>query len=173
MRPREDIAPERDFLRTAWRPLNEAVKLLEISSPCPERAFKHCCGYSGDLSCRDLSRVVCSPASGDSVENDSFQSKSCADQLKALSEPLRLRIIDILRHGEMTVGDIAEFLETEVVTVSHHLKILKYAGLVEVQREGRFMIYKLRADLLQKAGSGSQYLNLGCCRIEVPGKKTK
>lgn len=145
----------------------------EISSLGPERGFKHCCDYCGGLSCEDLSRVECSPASGDPVENDSFQSKSCADQLKALSEPLRLRIIDILRHGEMTVGDIAEFLETEVVTVSHHLKILKYAGLVEVQREGRFMIYKLRADLLQKAGSGSQYLNLGCCRIEVPGKKTK
>ena len=61
--------------------------------------------------------------------NDNFQSKECADRLKALSEPLRLRIVDILRHGEMTVGDIAEFLETELVTVSHHLKILKHAGL--------------------------------------------
>src|SRR5579871_5213476 len=83
-----------------------------------------------------------------SVENDSFQSKSCADQLKALSEPLRLRIVDLLRHGEMAVGDIAELLETELVTVSHHLKILKHAGLVEVRREGRFMIYSLRNDLL-------------------------
>ena len=108
----------------------------------------------------------------ESVENDSFQSKSCADQLKALSEPIRLRIIDILRHGEMTVGDIAEFLETELVTVSHHLKILKYADLVEVKRDGRFMVYSLRSDLLQKAvGRSGQFLNLGCCRIEVPGTK--
>ena len=108
----------------------------------------------------------------ESVENDSFQSKSCADQLKALSEPIRLRIIDILRHGEMTVGDIAEFLETELVTVSHHLKILKHADLVEVKRDGRFMVYRLRHDLLQKAvGRSGQYLNLGCCRLEVPGTK--
>lgn len=108
------------------------------------------------------------------MENDTFESKSCAEQLKALSEPIRLRIIDILRHGEMTVGDIAEFLETELVTVSHHLKILKHADLVEVKRDGRFMVYSLRPDLLQKAGGRSrQYLNLGCCRIEVPDKKSE
>ncbi|MFO1041296.1 MAG: metalloregulator ArsR/SmtB family transcription factor [Planctomycetaceae bacterium] len=106
------------------------------------------------------------------VKSDAFQSKSCADQLKALSEPIRLRIIDILRHGELTVGDIAEFLETEMVTVSHHLKILKHADLVDVKRDGRFMVYSLRHDLLQKAtGNSRQFLNLGCCRIEVPANK--
>ena len=116
--------------------------------------------------------VTSSAESVESVQNDAFQSKSCADQLKALSEPIRLRIVDLLRHGEMAVGDIAEFLETELVTVSHHLKILKHAGLVEVKRDGRFMIYSLRSDLLQKAGGRSrQYLNLGCCRIEVPDEK--
>lgn len=108
------------------------------------------------------------------LENDNFQSKTCADQLKALSEPLRLRIVDILRHGEMTVGDIAEFLETELVTVSHHLKILKHAELVEAERDGRFIVYRLRTDLLQKAErSSKEFLNLGCCRIEVPQQKTK
>ena len=107
------------------------------------------------------------------MDNDNFQSKTCADQLKALSEPIRLRIVDILRHGEMTVGDIAELLETELVTVSHHLKILRHAGLIEVERDGRFMVYRLRADLLQKAAQNSkQFLNLGCCRIEVPETKT-
>ena len=107
----------------------------------------------------------------ESVDHDTFQSKSCADQLKALSEPIRLRIIDVLRHGGMTVGDLAEFLETELVTVSHHLKILKHADLVEVKRDGRFMVYSLRTDLLQKAvGRAKQYLDLGCCRIEVPEK---
>ena len=116
---------------------------------------------------------MCYQSLVESVDSDAFQSKSCADQLKALSEPIRLRIVDILRHGEMTVGDIAEFLETELVTVSHHLKILKHAGLVEVKREGRFMVYSLRTDLLQKAsGNSRQYLNLGCCRIEVPAKKS-
>lgn len=103
------------------------------------------------------------------VDKDSFQSTTCSDQLKALSEPLRLRIIDLLRHGEMTVGDIAEFLETELVTVSHHLKILKHARLVEVERDGRYMVYRLRKDLLTKGrGRSREYLDLGCCRLEVP-----
>jgi DNA-binding transcriptional ArsR family regulator len=106
------------------------------------------------------------------VDQDTFQAQSCADQLKALSEPLRLRIVDVLRHGEMTVGDIAEFLEAEVVTVSHHLGILKHAHLVTVRREGRFMVYSLRKDLLEQAsGRAKQFLNLGCCRIEVPETK--
>lgn len=103
------------------------------------------------------------------MNNDTFQSKTCADQLKALSEPIRIRIIDLLRHGAMTVGDLAEFLETELVTVSHHLQILKQAELVEVERDGRFMVYSLRENLLEKStGRARQYLNLGCCRLEVP-----
>lgn len=107
----------------------------------------------------------------ESADNDTFQSRLCADQLKALSEPIRLRIIDLLRHGELTVGDIAEFLEAELVTVSHHLKILKQAELVEVKRDGRFMVYNLRPDLLQRVGKSREFLNLGCCRIEVPCPK--
>ena len=103
------------------------------------------------------------------MNNDTFQSKTCADQLKALSEPIRIRIIDLLRHGALTVGDLAEFLETELVTVSHHLQILKQAELVEVERDGRFMVYSLRENLLEKStGRARQYLNLGCCRLEVP-----
>lgn len=106
------------------------------------------------------------------VDKDNFQSKECADRLKALSEPLRLRIVDVLRHGELTVGDIAELLEVELVTVSHHLKILKNAGLVEAQRDGRFIVYRLKSDLLQQASKNSkQFLNLGCCRIEVPNQE--
>src|SRR5262245_41818231 len=53
--------------------------------------------------------------------SDAFRSEECAELLKALSEPLRLRIVDVLRHGPLTVSDIAEFLEVELVTVSHHL----------------------------------------------------
>jgi len=103
-------------------------------------------------------------------QDDAFQAETCADQLKALSEPLRLRIIDLLRHAPMTVSDIAEFLEVELVTASHHLGILKQARLVQVERDGRFKIYRLRDDLLSKArrSGGAQFLNLGCCRLEIP-----
>lgn len=104
------------------------------------------------------------------VTQDALQSARCADLLKALSEPLRLRIVDLLRHGEMTVGDIAEALQSEVVTVSHHLGILKNAGFVEATRDGRYKVYRLREDMLQDSPSDEalQILNLGCCRIEIP-----
>lgn len=97
----------------------------------------------------------------------------CAEQLKALSEPIRLRIVDALRQGPLTVSDIAERLETEIVTISHHLGILKHAELVLSERDGRFMIYRLRQDLVEKTGGAKsrQFLNLGCCRLEIPEGK--
>ena len=106
------------------------------------------------------------------MDQQPFPSQFCADQLKALSEPLRLRIIDALRQGELAVGDLAELLEVELVTVSHHLGILKHAKLVENRRDGRFIVYRLREDLMKTAKS-RQYLDLGCCRLEVPATPPK
>jgi DNA-binding transcriptional ArsR family regulator len=104
------------------------------------------------------------------VDRDTLQSQTCAEQLKALSEPIRLRIVDLLRQSPLAVSDIAGLLDEEMVTVSHHLGILKHADIVEAEREGRFMIYRLREDLLQNAAGGraKQFLNLGCCRLEIP-----
>jgi DNA-binding transcriptional ArsR family regulator len=106
------------------------------------------------------------------VKTDNFNADFCAERLKALSDPLRLRVVDALRVGELTVTDLAELLETEMVTLSHHLQILKHANLVESRREGRFMYYSLADDLLQAVkGKSSQVLDLGCCKLEVPGEK--
>ncbi|MCX7396075.1 MAG: metalloregulator ArsR/SmtB family transcription factor [Planctomycetales bacterium] len=108
---------------------------------------------------------------GKSVPQQVFDAEFCAERLKALSDPHRLKIVNALRYGELTVGDIAELLEAEVVTVSHHLKIMKYANLVEVRREGRFMYYRLHEDLQCTKGKGTRFLDLGCCRLEVPDPK--
>ena len=105
------------------------------------------------------------------VAQEVFDTEFCAERLKALSDPHRLKIVNALRYGELTVGDIAELLEAEVVTVSHHLKIMKYANLVEVRREGRFMYYRLHEDLQCTKGKGTRFLDLGCCRLEVPDPK--
>jgi DNA-binding transcriptional ArsR family regulator len=101
-------------------------------------------------------------------DSDVFQSTQCAERLKALGEPIRLRIIDLLSHGEATVGDIAASLESEVVTVSHHLQILKHADFVTPRREGRFIYYSLKKDLLRPKGKLLQVIDLGCCKLEVP-----
>jgi len=102
---------------------------------------------------------------------DVLQSETCAVQLKALSEPIRLRIVDALRHSPLTVSDLSQTLDVEMVTVSHHLGILKHAHLVKAERDGRFMVYRLCDDILQKTGGSKQFLNLGCCRLEIPPQK--
>ncbi len=101
------------------------------------------------------------------MNQDVFRADFCAERLKALSDPNRLRIIAALRNGELTVTEIAEALEAEVVLVSHHLKILKHADLVEVRRDGRFMMYRLHPELLQTDKKGTNVFDLGCCRLEV------
>jgi DNA-binding transcriptional ArsR family regulator len=103
----------------------------------------------------------------DGESKDTFQAEFCAERLKALADPMRLRIVRLLRYGEMAVSDIAEFLDAEIVSVSHHLQILKHADLITSRREGRYIYYRLGEDLLKAKRAGTQFLDLGCCRIEV------
>jgi DNA-binding transcriptional ArsR family regulator len=90
--------------------------------------------------------------------------------LKAIGDPLRLRIIDALRAGSKNVGDLAELLQTEIATVSHHLGILHSAGLLEREKHGRFKVYRLREGILgsTEVYQGIQHIDLGCCRLEIP-----
>lgn len=104
------------------------------------------------------------------VADDPLQSYSCAERLKALGDPLRLRIINCLRDGPKNVSDISAELDMAVVTVSHHLGILRVAGLVKSDRDGRFIIYRLPVEVFQPSQNPSiiDYLDLGCCRLEIP-----
>jgi DNA-binding transcriptional ArsR family regulator len=103
------------------------------------------------------------------VSDDPLQSESCAEKLKALSEPLRLRIVDLLRGGPKNVGELADALGAEVVIVSHHLGILYHAGLLDREKQGRFVIYRLREGLLDRGPrQTNDQLDLGCCRLEIP-----
>jgi DNA-binding transcriptional ArsR family regulator len=111
-----------------------------------------------------------SPASWSDVAKDPLQANHCAEQLKALSEPHRLRIVSALRAGPKSVSDLSEGLQVELVTVSHHLQILRNARIVRTERKGRFILYSLHEDVFQAAESGraSEHLDLGCCRLEIP-----
>ncbi|HVW01262.1 MAG TPA: metalloregulator ArsR/SmtB family transcription factor [Planctomycetaceae bacterium] len=104
------------------------------------------------------------------VPKDPLQPERCAEQLKALSEPLRLRIVTQLRTGAKSVGQLAELLDVEMVTVSHHLQILRHAHLVKTQRRGRFVLYRLHEDVFRpsETSKGCEHLDLGCCRLELP-----
>ncbi len=104
------------------------------------------------------------------MTDDPLQPQSCAERLKALSDPSRLRIVSCLREGPKNVSDIATELGVSIVTVSHHLGILKSAGLVESDRDGRFIIYRLPAEVFQRPKKATEldFLDLGCCRLEMP-----
>jgi DNA-binding transcriptional ArsR family regulator len=66
----------------------------------------------------------------------------------ALSEPSRRQILDLLRGGERSVGDLVSKLELSQPSVSKHLKVLREAGLVGVRPEGKLRWYGLRAEPL-------------------------
>jgi len=69
-----------------------------------------------------------------------------AEILKALSDPTRLRIVSLLRHGELCVCDLTEALQIPQSTVSRHLASLKNAGWVKPRRSGKWMHYLLLDD---------------------------
>ncbi|GAC1475282.1 MAG: metalloregulator ArsR/SmtB family transcription factor [Ktedonobacteraceae bacterium] len=68
----------------------------------------------------------------------------------ALMEPNRLHIIELLRDGPLTVGEIVERLELQQPQVSKHLKVLSEADIVEVQPQANRRIYKLRREPFQE-----------------------
>ena len=82
--------------------------------------------------------------------NDALQADSCARKLRALAEPERLRIVQCLRDGPHNVGELAALLNSEVVNVSHHLGVLRQAGLVKADGVGREQRYQLDAEPLAR-----------------------
>ena len=74
-------------------------------------------------------------------------------RFKALSDPLRLRILDRLRGGEQCVCELTEALDVGQSLLSFHLKTLKDAGLVADRRDGRWTHYALTAGSLEEIGA--------------------
>ncbi|WP_098746439.1 metalloregulator ArsR/SmtB family transcription factor [Paenibacillus sp. EZ-K15] len=70
--------------------------------------------------------------------------------LNALAEPNRLQIVELLRDGPLTVGQIADRLKIRQPQTSKHLKLLHEAGMVEVHAEANRRIYRLRPEPLQE-----------------------
>jgi DNA-binding transcriptional ArsR family regulator len=104
---------------------------------------------------------------------DPIRPQKCAEKLQALAAPERLRILRFLRHGPRNVTEMAAMLGTALVNVSHHVTVLRRAGLLRGQKTGRFVYYSLAPGVLQRKGEGGvEYFDLGCCRLEVPGEPT-
>lgn len=76
--------------------------------------------------------------------------------LSALSEPNRMNIVELLRDGPLTVGEIADQLGLRQPQTSKHLKVLSDNGIVEVQADANRRIYKLRPEPFQALDSWIQ-----------------
>lgn len=66
--------------------------------------------------------------------------------LEAIAEPTRRRILDAIRGGEMSVGDLVERVGMHQPGVSRHLRVLREAGLVAVRRDAQRRLYRLRPE---------------------------
>ena len=75
---------------------------------------------------------------------------SFGETFKALSDPARRQILELLKKGPLSAGDIASHFEMTGATISYHLKILKQADLVFESREKNFIYYQLNATVLEE-----------------------
>jgi len=76
------------------------------------------------------------------IEDDSLE--KMAETLKAIAHPVRLQIVNILMHGERSVGELVRTLGTKQSLTSQQLSILKSRGVLKSRRNGNVVFYSLR-----------------------------
>ena len=70
--------------------------------------------------------------------------------LRALADPIRRDILNLLKNGKMSAGDIADHFPVTSASISRHLSVLKEADLIRDNREGKFIFYELNASVLEE-----------------------
>ena len=70
--------------------------------------------------------------------------------LKALADPIRRDILNLLKTGKMSAGEITEHFDVTGASISRHLSVLKDAGLIRDTRDGKFIIYELNTSVLEE-----------------------
>ena len=69
--------------------------------------------------------------------------------LRALADPIRREILNLLRSGRMSAGDITDHFPVTAASISRHLSVLKEADLIRDTREGKFIFYDLNTSVLE------------------------
>ena len=69
--------------------------------------------------------------------------------LKALADPIRREILNQLKAGRLSAGEIADHFPVTAASISRHLSVLKEADLIRDTREGKFIYYELNASVLE------------------------
>ncbi|MGD9712222.1 MAG: ArsR/SmtB family transcription factor [Thermomicrobiales bacterium] len=88
----------------------------------------------------------------------------CSDVMKILSDATRLSVVELLLDRPLRVHELNAVLKLEPTLLSHHLRILRDAGLVIARREGKAVLYRLSPEIRKNGRSSS--LNFGCCKLQ-------
>lgn len=75
---------------------------------------------------------------------------SLQNTMKALADPVRREILNMLKKGRLSAGEISEHFDITAAAISRHLAVLKDAGLIFDNREGKFIYYELNASVLEE-----------------------
>ena len=75
---------------------------------------------------------------------------SLQNTMKALADPVRRDILNLLKKGRHSAGEIAEHFDITAAAISRHLSVLKDAGLIFDAREGKFIFYELNTSVLEE-----------------------
>ena len=70
--------------------------------------------------------------------------------LKALADPIRREILNLLKNGPLSAGEIVDYFSVTGASISRHLSVLKEADLIRDRREGKFIYYELNASVLEE-----------------------
>ena len=70
--------------------------------------------------------------------------------LKALADPTRRDILNLLKQGKLSAGEICDHFDITAAAISRHLSVLKDADLIEDTREGKYIFYELNASVLEE-----------------------
>ena len=96
------------------------------------------------------------------------ESQPCLPKLRALGDPTRMRLVKCLaHHGESPVTGLAEALGLTVYNASRHLKVLREAGLVEMEVSAQQRIYRLPPVVREGLAEDKKVLQLGCCSFRL------
>jgi ArsR family transcriptional regulator len=89
---------------------------------------------------------------------------TCVGPLRGLADPTRVAVIPHLHCGPLDVLELARRLRIEQSLLSHHLRVLRDASLVEARREGKHVLYRV-PDLIQRSVRDGDAIDLGCCQL--------
>ena len=70
--------------------------------------------------------------------------------LRALADPIRREILNLLKSGRLSAGEITDHFDVTAASISRHLSVLKEADLIRDQRQGKFIYYELNASVLEE-----------------------